>query len=186
MRDATARRGVPAERRPAPPQLWLRHAAVAVAEAGALMLNRRLGLDSTKVPHADRVGCLYLVRGALTARDGTLVFLHCETTLADALGLGDDAILLQGVSIILLGPGSSREATPEGPLQTPKSCVICVCASRGHVGDNCRDCQKIILSGGINELDGGGDEPDVEPSLPEQATADKARLQDLPIACDGT
>ena len=40
------------------------------------MLKGRLGLDSAKVPHADRAGCLYLARGALTARDGTLAFLQ--------------------------------------------------------------------------------------------------------------
>lgn len=71
------------------------------------MLKGRLGLDSAKVPHADRAGCLYLARGALTARDGTLAFLQGETTAADALDPGDYAIPLQGVSIILLGPGST-------------------------------------------------------------------------------
>lgn len=71
------------------------------------MLKGRLGLDSAKVPHADRAGCLYLARGALTARDGTLAFLQGAATEADALGPGDYAIPLQGVSIILLGPGST-------------------------------------------------------------------------------
>lgn len=71
------------------------------------MLKGRLGLDSAKVPHADRAGCLYLARGALTARDGTLAFLQGPTTAADALDEGDYAIPLQGVSIILLGPGST-------------------------------------------------------------------------------
>lgn len=71
------------------------------------MLKGRLGLDSAKVPHADRAGCLYLARGALTARDGTLAFLQAEPTIADALEAGDYAIPLQSVSIILLGPGST-------------------------------------------------------------------------------
>ena len=71
------------------------------------MLKGRLGLDSAKVPHADRAGCLYLARGALTARDGTLAFLQGEATAADALSPGDYAIPLQAVSIILLGPGST-------------------------------------------------------------------------------
>lgn len=71
------------------------------------MLKGRLGLDSAKVPHADRAGCLYLARGALTARDGTLAFLQGPQTEADALSEGDYAIPLQGVSIILLGPGST-------------------------------------------------------------------------------
>lgn len=71
------------------------------------MLKGRLGIDSAKVPHADRAGCLYLARGALTARDGTLAFLQGDATAADALDPGDYAIPLQGVSIILLGPGST-------------------------------------------------------------------------------
>lgn len=71
------------------------------------MLKGRLGIESAKVPHADRAGCLYLARGALTARDGTLAFLQGEATAADALDSGDYAIPLQGVSIILLGPGST-------------------------------------------------------------------------------
>ena len=71
------------------------------------MLKGRLGLDSAKVPHKDRAGLLYLARGALTARDGTLAFLQQETTKADALLPGDYAIPLQGISMILLGPGST-------------------------------------------------------------------------------
>jgi CRISPR-associated protein Cas1 len=71
------------------------------------MLKGRLGLDSAKVPHADRAGCLYLARGALTARDGTLAFMQGSATASDALEPGDYAIPLQAVSIILLGPGST-------------------------------------------------------------------------------
>ena len=71
------------------------------------MLKGRLGLDSAKVPHRDRAGLLYLARGALTARDGTLAFLQGQATAADALGPGNYAIPLQGVSMILLGPGST-------------------------------------------------------------------------------
>ncbi|MDE0029941.1 MAG: type I-E CRISPR-associated endonuclease Cas1e [Deltaproteobacteria bacterium] len=71
------------------------------------MLKGRLGLDSAKVPHSDRAGLLYLARGALTARDGTLAFLQGEGTRADALLPGDYAIPLQGISMILLGPGST-------------------------------------------------------------------------------
>lgn len=71
------------------------------------MLKGRLGLDSAKVPHRDRAGLLYLARGALTARDGTLAFLQGQATAADALGPGDYAIPLQGVSMVLLGPGST-------------------------------------------------------------------------------
>lgn len=71
------------------------------------MLKGRLGLDSAQVPHKDRAGLLYLARGTLTARDGTLAFLQGYSTSADALSPGDHAIPLQGVSMILLGPGST-------------------------------------------------------------------------------
>lgn len=71
------------------------------------MLKGRLGLDSAKVPYKDRAGLLYLARGALTARDGTLAFVQRRETSADALEPGDYAIPLQGVSMILLGPGST-------------------------------------------------------------------------------
>ena len=71
------------------------------------MLKGRLGLDSAKVPYKDRAGLLYLARGALTARDGTLAFVQRESTVSDALTSGDYAIPLQGVSMILLGPGST-------------------------------------------------------------------------------
>lgn len=68
------------------------------------MLKGRLGLESAKVPHKDRAGLLYLARGALTARDGTLAFLQGTNA---ALAPGDYAIPLQGVSMVLLGPGST-------------------------------------------------------------------------------
>ncbi len=71
------------------------------------MLKGRLGLDSARIPHSDRAGLLYLARGALTSRDGTLAFIQGEATEADALDPGDYAIPLQGVSMILLGPGST-------------------------------------------------------------------------------
>lgn len=71
------------------------------------MLKGRLGLDTAHVPHVDRAGLLYLSRGALTARDGTLAFLQGEQDATGALGPGDYAIPLQAVSMILLGPGST-------------------------------------------------------------------------------
>ena len=71
------------------------------------MLKGRLGLDSAKVPYADRAGLLYLARGSLTSRDGTLAFVQGQTTDADALTPGDYASPLQAVSMILLGPGST-------------------------------------------------------------------------------
>ncbi len=71
------------------------------------MLKGRLGLDSARVPYRERAGLLYLARGSLTARDGTLAFLQQAATATDALAPGDYAIPLQGVSMILLGPGST-------------------------------------------------------------------------------
>lgn len=71
------------------------------------MLKGRLGLDTARVPYADRAGLLYLARGALTARDGTLAFMQGQPAPGDALAPGDYAIPLQGVSMILLGPGST-------------------------------------------------------------------------------
>ena len=71
------------------------------------MLKGRLGLDSAHIPHADRAGLLYLARGALTARFGTLTFEQGESSTKIALGPGEYSIPLQGVSMILLGPGST-------------------------------------------------------------------------------
>lgn len=67
------------------------------------MLLGRLGLDTARVPHADRHGCLYLDRGRLEVEDGCLRFV----TAGGALPAGDYQIPFQGVSIVLLGPGSS-------------------------------------------------------------------------------
>lgn len=71
------------------------------------MLKGRLGLEAARIPYADRAGLLYLARGALTARDGTLAFLQGPTEPGDALQPGDYGIPMQGVSMILLGPGST-------------------------------------------------------------------------------
>lgn len=72
------------------------------------MLRGRLGLDTARIPHADRHGLLWLSRGALTARDGTLRFERgAEAAGNDPLAAGDYAIPFQTVSMILLGPGST-------------------------------------------------------------------------------
>ena len=72
------------------------------------MLKGRLGLDTARIPHADRAGLLWLARGALTARDGTLAFERSQfETENDPLEPGHYAIPFQGVSMILLGPGST-------------------------------------------------------------------------------
>ncbi|QPC44972.1 type I-E CRISPR-associated endonuclease Cas1 [Kaustia mangrovi] len=72
------------------------------------MLRGRLGLETARIPHADRHGLLWLSRGALTARDGTLRFERGgEDAGNDPLAKGDYAIPFQAVSMILIGPGST-------------------------------------------------------------------------------
>ena len=72
------------------------------------MFKGRLGLDTARIPHADRSGLLWLSRGALTARDGTLSFERGpDTAENDPLEPGHYAIPFQSVSMILLGPGST-------------------------------------------------------------------------------
>lgn len=64
----------------------------------------RLGLAESRIPHADRHGLLWLSRGNLSVEDGTLHFLAAHS---DDLAPGNYAIPYQGVSMILLGPGST-------------------------------------------------------------------------------
>ena len=72
------------------------------------MLKGRLGLESARVPHADRAGLLWLSRGALTARDGTLSFERNGPVAGnDPLTSGQYTVPVQGVSMILIGPGTT-------------------------------------------------------------------------------
>lgn len=72
------------------------------------MLKGRLGLETARIPHADRHGLLWLSRGALSVEDGTLRFTRAGApSPEDPLGAGDYAVPFQTVSMILLGPGSS-------------------------------------------------------------------------------
>jgi len=68
------------------------------------MLEGRLGLETARVPHADRAGLLWLGRGRLSAEDGTL---HFATAGDGDLPAGAYDIPYQGVSCILLQPGCS-------------------------------------------------------------------------------
>lgn len=70
------------------------------------MLKGRLGLEMSRIPHADRASLLYLARGQLVARDGTLAFLRGPEP-DEVLPPGEYGIPVQAVSMILLGPGSS-------------------------------------------------------------------------------
>ena len=67
------------------------------------MLKGRLGLETARIPHADRHGLLWLSRGELCVVDGCLHFSSGTATLTPTL----DQIPHQAVSMILLGPGSS-------------------------------------------------------------------------------
>lgn len=72
------------------------------------MLKGRLGLETARVPHADRHGLLWLSRGALTVRDGTLRFERLTPPdRTSPLEEGEYGIPFQSLSMILLGPGST-------------------------------------------------------------------------------
>ena len=72
------------------------------------MLRGRLGLETARIPHGDRHGLLWLSRGALTVRDGTLRFERQGDPDADSsLESGEYGIPFQTLSMILLGPGST-------------------------------------------------------------------------------
>ena len=64
----------------------------------------RLGIDTARIPHADRHGLIWLSRGHLLVEDGTL---HFQTAGSGDLEPGDYAVPFQMVSILLLGPGST-------------------------------------------------------------------------------
>ncbi len=68
------------------------------------LLPGRLGLASSRIPHVDRHGLLWLEYGRLSVEDGTLRFVAANSASLDA---GDYAIPYQGISMILLGPGTS-------------------------------------------------------------------------------
>lgn len=68
------------------------------------LFSGRLGLAASRIPHVDRHGLLWLEYGRLSVEEGTLRFVAAEST---TLAAGDYAIPYQGVSMILLGPGTS-------------------------------------------------------------------------------
>jgi len=68
------------------------------------VLKGRLGLETARVPHADRHGCLWLRRGNLTVVDGTL---HFTTAGGTDLAPGDYGVPFQTVSVVFLEPGST-------------------------------------------------------------------------------
>lgn len=67
------------------------------------MLKGRLGLETARIPHADRHGLIWLERGELCVIDGCLNFMAGKNSLTPHML----QVPHQTVSIILLGPGSS-------------------------------------------------------------------------------
>lgn len=68
------------------------------------MLPGRLGLETARVPHADRHGLLWLSKGKLSVEDGCVRFRAAGD---GELLAGDYGIPFQTVSLILLGPGTT-------------------------------------------------------------------------------
>jgi CRISPR-associated protein Cas1 len=67
------------------------------------MLRGRLGLDQTRIRHANRHGLVWLDKGRLEVVSGCLHFV----TAGGGLEAGDYQVPHEAVSMILLGPGSS-------------------------------------------------------------------------------
>lgn len=68
------------------------------------MFKGRLGLETARVPQADRHGLLWLERGKLYVEDGNLTFATAGT---EDLKPGEYQIPFQTVSNLLLGPGTT-------------------------------------------------------------------------------
>ncbi len=68
------------------------------------MLIGRLGLETARLPHADRHGLIFLDRGRLTVEDGCLTF---ECAGGGSTPSGRYGLPHQSVSLMLLGPGST-------------------------------------------------------------------------------
>ena len=68
------------------------------------MLVGRLGLETARIPHADRHGLLWLSRGNLYVQDGCVRF---TAATGSELPAGDYGIPFQTVSLLLLGPGTT-------------------------------------------------------------------------------
>ncbi|MXW14968.1 MAG: type I-E CRISPR-associated endonuclease Cas1 [Rhodothermaceae bacterium] len=75
------------------------------------MLKGRLGLEKARIPYVDRHGLIWLSRGSLIARSGSLSFKRKQSNGvsagSDEMPDGEYAIPFQALSMILLGPGST-------------------------------------------------------------------------------
>lgn len=70
----------------------------------ASFLAGRLGLARSRIPHADRHGLLWVSRGRLYVKDGTLRFTAAGSQHMEP---GDYAIPYQTISMVLAGPGTT-------------------------------------------------------------------------------
>lgn len=90
------------------------------------MLVGRLGLETARIPHADRHGLVWLDRGRLEVEDGCLRFVTAGGTLAP----GDYQLPHQSLSAVLLGPGSSVSHDALRLLGR-HGCVLCAVGVEG-------------------------------------------------------
>ncbi len=86
------------------------------------MLAGRLGLETARVPHSDRMGLLWLGRGRLTAEDGTL---HFATAGDGDLPAGAYDIPYQTVSCIVMQPGCTISHDALRLLARHGTAVVC-------------------------------------------------------------
>ena len=68
------------------------------------MLQGRLGLETARIPHADRHGLLFLEYGKLLVEEGNL---HFVAATSKHMAAGNYSIPFQMVSLFLLGPGTT-------------------------------------------------------------------------------
>jgi CRISPR-associated protein Cas1 len=68
------------------------------------MLKGRLGIESARIPQADRHGVMWLARGNLVSEDGTL---HFRTAGGAGLAPGDYTIPFQMITCLVLEPGTT-------------------------------------------------------------------------------
>lgn len=113
------------------------------------MLSGRLGLETARVPHADRVGLLWLSFGNLYVGDGCLRFTAAS---GSDLPAGDHQIAHQTISMILLGPGT-----------TISQDALRICARHG--------------TGVVAVGDGGVRMYSAPPLLPDQSQAARAQVR---------
>jgi len=69
-----------------------------------MILKGRLGLETSRIPHVNRHGMLWLSRGNLHVKDGTLEFISSGSP---CLKPGRYAIPFQNISMIILAPGTT-------------------------------------------------------------------------------